>query len=248
MSVPTELALKLLAPNELAKRIDHAVLKPSAGEKDLVKAVDELERLNLRCLILSPTLLREARSLTRRCLGAVVGFPNGYGALEAKIKELEDIIAYGANEVDYVANIQQLLLGNRGKFINELKAVGEICRDTGITCKVIIETPILDDPNEIYRVTRMIADTVEGISYIKTSTGFAPRPTYPEDVLAIRRALMDAGSGMGVKAAGGIRTALQALLMINLGADIIGTSSPAKILSGLSELVALLTKQTFGDE
>lgn len=231
-----EAMVKTLTVEELAKRIDHAVLKPSASRRELEKAVDELEKLGLRCLILTPTLLREARDSTRKCLGAVVGFPFGYTTIEAKIKELEDVIGYGADEVDVVANTQALLLGREEYYVNELRALAEIARVAGVKFKVIIETPLLG-LESIVKTVELVAKNVEP-DYVKTSSGFVEKPTHPEDVAVINATLQRLGlrGRIGIKAAGGIRTALQALTLVSVGADIIGTSTPAEILEGFRKL------------
>lgn len=240
MSLLRDILLEL-TPGELAARIDHAVLAPDAGRRELEDAIDKLENLGLRCLILTPTLLREARGSTRKCLGAVVGFPYGYGTIESKVKELEDVIGYGAVEADIVANTQALLLGNREYYVNELKALTEICREVGIKCKVIIETPLLSDPSLISSTVELIA-TNTSPDYIKTSTGFSKRPTYPDDILAIKNKLRELGSSIGVKAAGGIRTGLQALIALSAGADIIGTSRPQEVIDSYKQLRQYLSR------
>ena len=233
--------LRSMQPEQLAARIDHAVLKPSAARDELEKAVEELERLRLRCLIVTPTLLPAAREMTRRCVGAVAGFPFGYGTLEAKVKEVEDVIAMGADEVDYVANTQAFLMGRRSHYVNELKAVREICRAARVKCKIIIETPLLSSAQTIRVVAETVAREVEP-DFIKTSSGFADRATYPEDVAAIDSALRRAGlrDRVAVKAAGGIRTGLQAALLISMGADVIGSSRPGGIIASYREARRML--------
>jgi len=232
------LNVPMLPPSELARRIDHAVLKPSSSLEELRKAVRELEELNLRCLIVTPTLAPEARALTKKCVGAVAGFPYGYHPIQAKLKEIEYLAALGLDEIDYVMNTQMLMLKNVEAYAAEARAVSELCKNLGVKCKLIIETPLLDNMRLIMKATEIILANIDtsAVRYIKTSTGFTARPTYPEDVLAIRKALNKHNVDMGVKAAGGIRTALQALLLIAVGANIIGTSKPATVLSSLSEL------------
>jgi deoxyribose-phosphate aldolase len=239
------LNIPVLGKEELAARIDHAVLAPGASLSDLEAAIEDLESLGLRCLITTPTLAPIALQLTRRCIGSVAGFPFAYSPIEAKLKEVEDIVGKGVNEVDYVANTQLLLLGREKEYINEVAAAAEICRAAGVTCKIIIETPLLGDPAKIYNTARLLLErTGSSIAFIKTSTGYGPRPTYPEDVAAIRRAITDSGvEGVGVKAAGGIRTALQALYLVALGADIIGTSRPRAIIEGLEQLYQILPRR-----
>jgi len=233
MSAPE---LCTLSAEELASRIDHAVLRPWQSRTELEGAIEELEHLNLRCLILSPTLLKEARGMTKKCLGAVAGFPYGYHTIESKIKEVEDLIAMGADEIDYVANLQLLLLDNMDQYINEIKAVTTICRDAGVKCKIIVEAPALT-PTLLRRVVEAIAKNTYP-DYIKTSTGYGLRPTIPDDIVIINDALksLEVRNRIGIKAAGGIRQGLQAALYIKLGADIIGTSTPLKVIESYREI------------
>lgn len=221
--------------SELASRIDHAVLRPWSTMSDLSKAIDELEKLKLRCLILSPTLLSEARSLTNRCLGAVAGFPYGYHTIESKIKEVEDLIAIGADEIDFVANLQLFLMGKKKQYINEIKAVTKICKSANIVCKIIVEAPALT-PVQLREVVELIAMNTEP-DFIKTSTGYGPRHTIIDDITIIDETLKELGlrKTIGIKAAGGIRQGLQAAYYISLGADIIGTSTPSRILESYKE-------------
>ncbi len=228
--------IQSLSVEELASRIDHAVLAPWHTLRDAEQALEELEKYRLRCLITTPTLARELASRTKHCVGAVVGFPFGYSTVEAKIKELEDVIGYGAREADIVFNYHAYLSGRREEALNEAKALVEICRETGVTCKIILEVPALPSTETATELAREVAKI--GPAYLKTSTGYGPRHTQPEDVLALRQGIIQAGQNgkVGVKAAGGIRTAIQALAMIIAGADIIGTSTPAAIVEGYQRL------------
>ncbi|GEM_PF-645872 len=221
---------------ELASKIDHAVLKPWSSLRDLEKAVEEVESLNLRCLVTTPTLAKMARELSDKCVSSVVGFPFGYHTVESKIKELEDVIGYGVDEVDFVSNYQLIFFNRIDEYINEVKAIAEICRETGTICKVIIEIGALDYEMAEKVVTR-IGEEAEP-HFIKTSTGYGPRATFPEDVILIDKTLRKIGKRdkIGIKAAGGVRTALQAITLISLGADIIGTSTPKNIVDGFRKL------------
>ncbi len=226
--------VKKLTVDELAQKIDHAILKPWTSLSEAEKALDELEELNLRCLIATPQLARSLVDRTRRCVGSVVGFPFGYSTIEAKIKELEDVIGYGVKEVDLVVNHHAFSIGLRNVFENEVKAVTEICRETGVTCKLIVET-VAYPPATVKEMVKLVARYEP--DYIKTSTGYGPRPTLPDDVHLLRSVLDRLGKRrVRIKAAGGIRTALQALTLIALGADVIGTSTPKQILDGFKEL------------
>jgi len=234
-------SMRLPSPEELAARIDHAVLRPEAGLRELEAAVEELERLNLRCLILSPTLLREARGLTRRCLGAVVGFPFGYHTVESKVKELEDAIGYGADEIDAVTNLQLFIAGRREAYINEARALVEICRENSVKCKLIVDAALVD--KSLYREALEALLSATEPDYVKTGTGFGGRPTQPEDVVIAASVIAARGlkGRVRVKAAGGIRTGLQAALLIAAGADVIGTSRPRQLLEDYRSILPLLT-------
>jgi deoxyribose-phosphate aldolase len=238
MKLSRQLDPCIFSASEIAARIDHAVLRPWSTRDELERAIEELERLSLRCLILSPTLLYEARSLTRKCLGAVAGFPYGYHTVEAKIKEVEDLVAMGADEIDFVANLQLALLGKIDQYVNEIKAVTTICRDANVKCKIIIEAPALS-PSLLQKVVAAIVESTEP-DYIKTSTGFGPRHTIPDDIILIDKVLREKNvrSRIGIKAAGGIRQGLQASILLQLGADIIGTSTPSKIIESYKEACA----------
>ena len=236
------LSIRLPGVEELASRIDHALLRPSAAKSELETAIEELEKLGLRCLILSPPLLREARGLTKRCLGAVVGFPFGYSTIESKIKEVEDVIGYGADEVDAVVNAQLFLLGRREAFANEARALVEVCRENEVKCKLIVDAPLFPSRSLYRDALRVLLEHAQP-DFVKTGTGYGGRPAQPEDVLEARAAITSLGlqGRVRIKAAGGIRTGLQAALLIAVGADVIGTSKPAQLLEDYS-----LTLKTLG--
>ena len=217
--------------HEILRRIDHAVLKPWQTRYDVDRAVREATELGLRGIIVSPSLLHYLRdTYSEGIRGVVVGFPFGYHHLEAKIKELERALADEPDEVDAVINYQRLILGDYNYVYNEAAALTELCHDVGVKIKLIIEAPVTaQNPQTLYKAVEIAVKA--GADYIKTSTGFGPRKTIPEDVAAINKILedMNVRSKIGIKAAGGIRSALQAILMLKAGADIIGTSTPSTI-------------------
>jgi len=216
---------------DLLSRIDHAVLKPWHSGKELDEAVAEAEELGLRGIIVSPPLLpRLVKSYSGGVRGVVIGFPYGYSPIEAKVKELERALADDPDEVDAVINYQQLILGNTKYVRNEVEALVELCHDVGVRIKVIVEAPALER-DLLVEAVRIAAEA--GADYVKTSTGLGPRKTIPEDVVVIDKVLrrLNVRSRIGIKAAGGIRSAMQAAAMIQAGADIIGTSTPREILS-----------------
>lgn len=229
MHIPLDMSVE-----ELAGKIDHAILQPWIDLQKIYEAVEIVKKYKLRCLITTPLLAKTIIETTNGiCVGSVVGFPYGYSTIESKIKELEDVIGYGVNEADIVVNYHAYVSGNKELFENEVRAITAICNETGIVCKIIIEAPA-HPPDRLVEIIRIVAKYEP--DYIKTSSGYGPRPTFPEDVLLISNVLRKLGlrGKIGIKAAGGIRTRLQAILMMVLGADIIGTSTPLQILQPIS--------------
>ncbi len=227
--------MKPLPPHELARRIDYAVLRNPTPET-LHRAVEEAEKLRLRGITTYHAALDILSTAARKVLKIiVVDFPAGASHIEAKVKAIEQAIAHGADEVEFVVNIWKWLQGNREYLVNEIRALSRIARATGVTCKALIETtPLTLDQ------LREILDAITGLSeeerphYVKMNTGWMGRGVKPAEVMLAARLVKP--HGIGIKAAGGIRDAYTASLLVHLGADIIGTSSPEKLVRDAEEL------------
>ena len=124
-----------------------------------------------------------------------------------------------------------LKAGAHETVLNDMRAVRRVCLKQYVVLKVILETALLTD-NEITTACRLAADA--DVDYVKTSTGFGPGGATIEHVALMKSALR--GTGVRIKAPGGIRSLQTALDMIRAGADRIGTSSGVRILgeAGLS--------------
>ncbi len=230
--------MKLLAPIELAKRIDYALLRSPTPEA-LEKAVEEAERLNLRAITTYYTMLTWIEGATRKAkISVVVDFPNGASHIEAKIKATEQALTHGADEVEFVVNVWQWLAGRRDYVLNEVKALSAIAKATGAKSKAIIESSLLS-----FSQLRQLIEAIVSLEpekrpdYIKMNTGWFGRGVLPSEVKLA--ASIAKPRGLGVKAAGGIRDAYTASLMVWLGADIIGTSSPRAIIEDAERLLKL---------
>ena len=218
-----------LRPEDLARRIDHAVVKASATAADVERGCLEARRLNLRGICVPPCYVEMASKLlegsgVRLC--AVVGFPFGFDLPEVKAREAELVVGLGAQDVDMVMNISALRSGLHELVLRDIRGVVEAARAAGdgVVVKVIIEACYLT-PEEIRAASELVVRA--GADYVKTSTGMGPGGATVGAVRLIRSAV---GDRAGVKAAGGIRTLDRALAMIEAGADIIGTSTPEAIL------------------
>ncbi|MEZ0346011.1 MAG: deoxyribose-phosphate aldolase [Infirmifilum sp.] len=213
--------------------IDHTNLKPEASVGELEKTCRETVEHGFYACCIPPFFVRKAKSITggKARVATVIGFPHGNHSPEVKEYETRKAYEDGADEVDAVINISLIRSGRMVEAIDEVKRLLEVTREYGGVLKVIIETGFLENKT-IFEVSRNLAQI--GVHFVKTSTGFGPRVATPEDVLIMREAVK--GTGTRVKAAGGIRTGLQALYFYLIGADRIGTSSSIQIISDLQFL------------
>ncbi len=223
--------VRMMEPDELAKRIDHTCLKPSAKANDLKRTCEEAIRYGFRGCCISPWYVKEASSIlssSKVKLVTVAGFPLGNQPLNAKLHEVELAFVNGADEVDVVMNISAFKSGMYEYVREELASLNDKASEYGGSLKVIIETSFLTTA-EIRLASEMVAEN--GIAYVKSNTGFGSRGVTPSDVVIMYEVVKN--SKTRVKAAGGIRRALDALILINLGADVIGTSSGPAIIEEL---------------
>lgn len=221
-------AADAILPSELARYIDHTLLKPEATEEQVNKLCDEAAKHRFYSVCVNSSW---AEHCARRLGGtgvkvcAVVGFPLGAMDSRAKAFEARTAIANGANEIDMVMNVGAMKAKNVKLVREDMLAVRRACR-TGIVLKVILETALLADEEKV--LACQIAKDVEA-DFVKTSTGFNKSGATVADIALMRRTV---GPKMGVKAAGGVRSYDDALAMIRAGATRLGTSSGALIVSG----------------
>ncbi|MBI9101688.1 MAG: deoxyribose-phosphate aldolase [Spirochaetales bacterium] len=217
-----------LKPEEMAKYIDHTLLKAEAKGEDIDKLCMEA-RDNGFCSVCVNTCWasRAVRNLsgTDVITCVVVGFPLGAMDSRAKAAEAGFAVGDGAGEVDMVLNIGALKSGDLELVESDIRAVLGAC-DGKAKLKVIIETALLTK-EEIILASQIVKKA--GAHFVKTSTGFSTSGAKVEDVALMRKTV---GPDMGVKAAGGVRTFEDAVAMINAGATRLGTSGGIKIING----------------
>lgn len=209
--------------NEAAKRIDYTVLKPTATLAEIIKEADEADKLGFRSVVVPPYAVKFVRERVRIPITTVVAFPMGFSNIKVKLEEVKKAAEDGAKEVDVVINISAVKGGLWNYVEEEIKTLAKVARELGLTSKFIIETCYLTQ-EEITKASRIVADV--GGDYVKTSTGFGPRGVTIDDVVTIKKAV---GNRVGIKASGGIRTAIQAIVLWAFGADILGTSSAREV-------------------
>src|SRR5438034_1881729 len=217
--------MKTLSSAELARYIDHTLLKADATTRDFEKLCAEAREHRFYAVCINGSQVERACHLledTDVKVACVVGFP--LGAMESDVKryETEAAIDLGAHEIDVVLNLGKLKEGDDQFVLRELRDVVEAADERPV--KVIIETCLLTREQKI----RACQLTVEsGAQFVKTSTGFNIGGATVEAVKLMREIV---GPNFGVKAAGGIRDTLTALAMIGAGATRLGTSSGVAIV------------------
>ena len=213
---------------ELAKYIDHTLLKTDAQRADVAKLIEEAKAYHFASVCVSPiwvSYVSEALRDTGVKTCTVIGFPQGATPSAVKAFETKQAIADGADEVDMVIAVGRLKDGDDAYVKADIEAVVRVARGKALT-KVIIETCLLTDEEK--RRACLLAKEA-GADFVKTSTGFAAGGATAADVKLMRESV---GEAMGVKAAGGIRSRADAEAMLVAGATRLGTSSGVKIVEG----------------
>ncbi len=220
-----------ISESDLAKMIDHTLLKPDATESEIKKLCDEARQFNFASVCVNPCWVDycfDQLKDTEVKVCTVIGFPLGANHTSTKLQETETAIADGAEEIDMVLNIGQLKSGNYEYVFSEIEKIANITKKNLAILKVIIETCLLTDEEKIIA---SIISKEAGADFIKTSTGFSKGGATLFDVALMNYAV---DGKIKVKASGGIRSREDALKMIAAGASRIGTSSGVKILRGES--------------
>jgi deoxyribose-phosphate aldolase len=220
-------AARALYPREIARLIDHTLLKPDATRAQIETLCSEAREHGFATVCVNPAWVPLCASLlagseTRVC--TVAGFPLGATLPEVKAFEAARAIAQGACEVDMVINVGALKSGDYRAVERDIAGVVDACRRGGAVSKVIIEAALLSDDE---KVKACVIARAACADFVKTSTGFGPGGATAADVALMRRVV---GPEMGVKAAGGVRDLKAAQAMIEAGADRIGASVGVKIV------------------
>lgn len=213
---------------QLAKMIDHTILKPDATKEEIIKICEEAKKYNFASVCINPSRIKLAKDILAGSevnICTVIGFPLGATSTESKRFEAEQAIKDGATEVDMVINIGRLKDKDYDYVYNDIKAVVEVAKSRALT-KVIIETCLLNDDEKVMACN--LAKKAKA-DFVKTSTGFSTKGAIAEDIKLMRKTV---GETMGVKASGGVKTYDQAMEMINNGATRIGASASIAIING----------------
>lgn len=216
---------------QLAAFVDHTLLKPEATDADVMALVAEAAELGVYAVCVSPSMVPVAvRAGTGVRVASVAGFPSGKHLPAVKAHEAALAVASGACEIDMVIDVGAALAGDidavRSDVHDVRSAIG------GAVLKVIVESAALlalADESTLTQVCR--AAESAGADFVKTSTGF--HPAGGASVRAVALMAETVGGRLGVKASGGIRTAANALAMLDAGATRLGLSGTRGVLDGL---------------
>ncbi len=218
----------MVTKEQLAKLIDHTLLKPDATKEAIRRLCEEAIKHGFWSVCVNPTYVSLAAGIlggTEVKVCSVVGFPLGANIPEMKALEAEKAVNDGASEIDMVMNIGALKSRDYELVKRDVREVVEHSKarkDTVV--KVIIETGLLTEEEKV-KASRLVKES--GANFVKTSTGFTAPGANVHDVKLIRATV---GPDFGLKAAGGIRTYHDAVKLIEAGANRIGTSSGIAIV------------------
>lgn len=217
-------------PADLAKLIDHTLLKPEATRDEIVKLCAEAKQHRFASVCVNTTWVGLCKALlagTDVMVCAVVGFPLGAMTPTAKAYEAREAVRQGAREIDMVLNIGALKSRDYETVFEDICRVVKSSSPAGV--KVILETSALGTEEKIVACAM---SKLAGAAFVKTSTGFGKGGATVEDIELMRRIV---GSELGVKASGGVRTAEDAIKMAQAGANRLGASASVAIVTGSSD-------------
>lgn len=236
------LVSKTITYHQLAKTIDHSLLKPELTDEDVIAGCQLARKYDVASVCVKPyhvLLAVEQLEGSDVAVGTVVGFPHGSNSTATKVFEAQQAMDDGAIELDMVINIGALRSGQYDYVRDDVQAVVEVARGKAIV-KVILENAYLTDEE---KVTACKLAEKAGADFVKTSTGFAPGGATIEDLELMRASV---GPEVQVKAAGGVRTLDAHLAVIDAGVTRIGATATAVILDEFERRSSLNTTEAEG--
>lgn len=212
---------------EMLAHVDHTQLKAFATWEDIQKLCEEAVKYRTASVCIPPAYVKRVKEAYGDALRicTVVGFPLGYSVAEAKAAEVRQALSEGCDEIDMVVNISDVKNGLYDKVREEIAGLKAICKDHIL--KVIVETCYLSEAEKT-EMCRVVTEA--GADYIKTSTGFGTGGATKEDVALFQKHI---GSGVKIKAAGGVQTLADLQAFIELGCDRVGTSKAVSLCEGV---------------
>ncbi|MEY4436673.1 MAG: hypothetical protein RL100_137 [Actinomycetota bacterium] len=212
---------------QVAKTIDHSILKPDFTYSDVVAGAELALKYNTASYCIRPMDVATAAKILAGSTVAVctvIGFPHGSSTTATKAFETADAISNGATEIDMVLNISALISGDFDTVEKDIRAVVDVAHAKGASVKVIFETAFLND--ELIVKACELTERA-GADYVKTSTGFASEGATTHNVALMKQTV---GERLKVKSSGGVRTLDQLLDYMDLGVTRSGCSATQAVL------------------
>jgi deoxyribose-phosphate aldolase len=216
--------------DEIAKMIDHSLLRPEFTDEDIEEGCRLADEYGVAAVSVRPSdvpLAKEVLKDSKVLIDAVIGFPHGTTTTLTKTTEATEAIDNGADELDMVLNIGKLRSGDYDFVRTDIQAVKDVAVEHGVVLKVIFENCYLSE-EQIVAACRICNEV--GVDYIKTSTGFGSGGAVDRDLRIMRQ---HAGPGVQLKAAGGVRTLERAIEIRKQGCTRFGCTVTAGILERL---------------
>jgi len=216
-----------LTATEIARLIDHTLLKPEATPADVEALVAEAVELGTYSVCVSPSMLPvtvPAGSSLK--VAAVTGFPSGKHTSAVKAAEAAEAVARGAHEIDMVIDVGAARAHAFASVRADIAAVRRAAPAPTVL-KVILESAVLSDEELVAACQAAMAAEAD---FVKTSTGFHPSGGATEH--AVRLMAQTVAGRLGVKASGGVRTLADARRMVAAGATRLGVSGSRALLGG----------------
>ncbi len=212
---------------QVAKTIDHSILKPDFTYADVAAGAELALKYNTASYCIRPMdVAAAAKALAGSTVNVctVIGFPHGSTTTATKAFETKDAITNGAVEIDMVMNVSAMLSGDFDFVEQDIRAVVEIAHAAGASVKVIFETAFLND-EQIIKACELTEQA--GADYVKTSTGFASEGATTHNVALMKKTV---GDRLKVKSSGGVRTLDQLIDYMDIGVTRSGCSATAQVL------------------